>query len=49
MVNLEELSPEELARVKAKYEALASRVPKAVGGPEMATSTPEIDPPAAHA
>ena len=44
MVNLEELSPEELARVKAKYEALADRVKHAGGSQGLATSTPAIDP-----
>ena len=44
MVNLEELSPAELARVRAKYEALANRVRKSEGGPDLATSTPDIDP-----
>jgi len=44
MVNLEELSPEELARVKAKYQALAERVRGAGSGGAMATNTPFIDP-----
>jgi low affinity Fe/Cu permease len=44
MVNLEELSPEELARVKAKYQALATRVRDSGGAGAMATNTPFIDP-----
>ena len=43
MVNLEELSPAELARVKAKYEALADRVRRGAGS-HLATSTPDVDP-----
>jgi low affinity Fe/Cu permease len=42
MVNLEELSPEELARVKAKYELLAERVKHS--SPELATTTPPVNP-----
>jgi len=44
MVNLEELSPEELARVKAKYQALATRVRDSGSQGAMATNTPFIDP-----
>jgi len=43
MVNLEELSPSELAQVKAKYEALADRV-RTASGSGLATSTPSVDP-----
>jgi len=44
MVNLEDLSPEELARVRAKYQELADRVRAAPHAARLATSTPDIDP-----
>ena len=44
MLHLEELSPQELAKVKAKYQALAERVRVAGSDSGMATSTPYIDP-----
>ena len=44
MVHLEELSPAELAKVKAKYQALAERVREAGCESHLATSTPFIDP-----
>ena len=45
MVNLEELSPEELIRVRAKYQALAERVRAAPGGGVTSTNTPEVEAP----
>jgi len=44
MVSLEELSPEDLARVKAKYHELADRVRASPHAARLATSTPAIDP-----
>ena len=44
MVHLEELSPAELATVKAKYQALAERVRGAGSESRLATNTPYIDP-----
>ena len=44
MVHLEELTPEELARVKAKYQLLAERVKEAGSEHVIATGTPHIDP-----
>ena len=44
MVNLEELSPDELQRVKAKYQVLAERVKEAGNKSTLATGTPHIDP-----
>ncbi len=43
MVNLEELSPEELERVKAKYQVLAERVKDAGAKSTLARGTPHID------
>lgn len=44
MVHLEELSPEELERVRRKYGALAERVRAAPGGADISTSTPNLEP-----
>ena len=44
MVHLEELSPAELATVKAKYQRLAERVRDAGSESRLATNTPYIDP-----
>jgi low affinity Fe/Cu permease len=44
MVHLEELSPEELGRVKAKYQLLAERVKEAGTEHVIATGTPHVDP-----
>ncbi len=44
MVNLEELTPEELLRVKEKYQSLAERIKHAGAQSAIATGTPHLDP-----
>ena len=43
MVHVEELSPDELVRVRSRYKALADRVKAAPGGAEASTNTPEVE------